>query len=863
MAINVSFNGATIFKPGAYSKTTIDLGGGFPIGPAGLIAIFGEADGGAPGTDETDIAQNRFTADQLVTIRNKYRSGPIVDACNFLFAPGSDAAIPGGAQTVWIYKTNASVRAEHAATGGYMTIQAEEYGVTGDRITYTLTEDSDSTTATHTGSALAFGAVAEVTTITPVADVAGSLNNTYFTISSAADATSYYVWYNVAGGGVDPAPGGTGVEVAIATNDTADAIATATQGVMDLLADFSVVDNTGSFTVTNTAGGTATDAADTGATGFGIVVDTQGDDADGSALNGATFDLALDGSSTLTTITLSGSEGDHDSTADLALEIDGQLPAGMTCIESVGTPGALEISIDAAANDHQLGYGRSFELIETNAGDLALMGLTEAMYSATVEPYVSIALDHKVDNVQETDVLGGNIVLSLGHDGTGGVTDAAVSVTADSVILREDTGSGLADARTMLKSSFSTLSQLVDEINLRPGWTASTGNGSAGTGAIYNQLSPSVLDLVTDVGAFSAAGNMPARLKKDADDIRTFFELSFLTRLTGTEPTTGLPSAETEVALSGGAKGGTTSADVLDALDKFTKFHVNSVVPLFSRDAADDIADGLTDASSSYTIASIHQLVKTHISLMKTTKRKSERQGYMSFRGSYADAKESAGTLADGRFQLCIQDIRQTDSTGSIRWFQPWALSCLLAGARGGAAVGEPMTFKFLNCSGIRHTAQSLNTDEADIVADFDPDLQSDDAIQAGITFMEAPQTGGFRVVVDNTTYGRDNNFVFNRANVLYAADIVAFNFRNALENIYIGRKNTVGVSDIAGTASSILTGFLQQGITVSTSDAPQGFKNLTVEIDGNVIKVNVIIKIVEGIDFILSEITIQRATSA
>jgi hypothetical protein len=168
-----------------------------------------------------------------------------------------------------------------------------------------------------------------------------------------------------------------------------------------------------------------------------------------------------------------------------------------------------------------------------------------------------------------------------------------------------------------------------------------------------------------------------------------------------------------------------------------------------------------------------------------------------------------------------------------------------------------------LNCSGIRHTAQSLNTDEADIVADFDPDLQSDDAIQAGITFMEAPQTGGFRVVVDNTTYGRDNNFVFNRANVLYAADIVAFNFRNALENIYIGRKNTVGVSDIAGTASSILTGFLQQGITVSTSDAPQGFKNLTVEIDGNVIKVNVIIKIVEGIDFILSEITIQRATSA
>ena len=49
MAINVTFNGATIYKPGAYSKTNIDLGGGFAVGPAGLIAVIGEADAGAPG----------------------------------------------------------------------------------------------------------------------------------------------------------------------------------------------------------------------------------------------------------------------------------------------------------------------------------------------------------------------------------------------------------------------------------------------------------------------------------------------------------------------------------------------------------------------------------------------------------------------------------------------------------------------------------------------------------------------------------------------------------------------------------------------------------------------------------------------
>jgi hypothetical protein len=155
-----------------------------------------------------------------------------------------------------------------------------------------------------------------------------------------------------------------------------------------------------------------------------------------------------------------------------------------------------------------------------------------------------------------------------------------------------------------------------------------------------------------------------------------------------------------------------------------------------------------------------------------------------------------------------------------------------------------------------------MSTPDADIVVDFDPDLQTDDAIQSGITFLEAPQNGGFRVVVDNTTYGRDGNFVWNRGNVIYAADIVAFNFRNSLEAIYVGKKNTVSVADIAGTASTILNGFLTQGITVSTPDAPQGFKNLVVRLEGNTIYVEVTIKIVEGIDFILSEITIQRASS-
>jgi hypothetical protein len=360
----------------------------------------------------------------------------------------------------------------------------------------------------------------------------------------------------------------------------------------------------------------------------------------------------------------------------------------------------------------------------------------------------------------------------------------------------------------------------------------------------------------------------------DAYEVRQFFAESQIADLVITSGgTKGLPTAMVETALAGGAKGGTASTEITAALTKFTKFHVNFIVPLFSRDAdnrvvgsktiAGDISDGLTDASSDYEIAAIHQEVRNHISTMKSTKKRSERQGYLSFKSTYEDCVAQSGVLADARMQLMIQDVRQVDSLGAIKWFQPWALACMMAGARSGASIGLPMTFKFINCSGIRQTEQSMSTPEADIVIDFDPDTMYEDAIQNGITFLEAPTTGGFRVVVDNTTYGVDDNWVWNRGNVIYAADIVAYNFRNTMERRYVGVKNTVRAAEVKSTAESVLATFLAQGITVSTGDAQNGFKDLSVRIEGNTIYITVTIKLVEGIDFVLNEITIQRATQS
>lgn len=736
MAINVSFNGATIYKPGAYSKTTIDLGGGFPLSPTGIVAIFGEADAGAPGSAETNIANNVFGPDQLVQIREKYGKGNIVDAASFLFAPGADGAIPSGAQALYIYKTNASVRAMldpvEAGSTDFGRLRARQWGTAGNQITFKNTITAEEV-ASVTGSALTYPVV-----------------------------------------------------ITLATNDT----------------------------ITYRVNGGA-----------------------------------------LTTATIAAAS--YANATALAAAIDTALSSN---IGASASGDSIKLDQAAGSNLQRNGWGRSFELVGGTA--LSAVGHAAGIHYAAAEPMATLTVRNPVSTLEESATVGGDIVLSLGRDNTGSATAASVSISSTQITLSQ-TGATPA-SYALNKSDFPTIQSLADYVNTLAGWSASVSS------VLLGQLPLSILDRVSSVGAFySAVDSKPARIKRDADRVADFFNLSSQVELiplasasevkkVGLPDEQGVPNA---LYLSGGSKGATTSADIVNALSKFEKFRVNSIVPLFSRDASDDIADLLTDAGSTYTIDGIQQAVKTHLSLMRTTKKKSERQGYLSFKGSYADAKIKIATMATAPVQMVIQDIRQADSEGNIKWFLPWAGAALLAGARGGSPIGNPLTFKYFNMSGIRHTAQAMSTAEQDIVIDFDPDLQYDDAIANALTFWESPQTGGFRLVVDNTTYNKDGNWVLNRAHVLYAADVIAYDFRNQLENIYVGLKNTVSAAEIKSTCEAILGTYLAQGITVSTSDAKNGFKQLVVQINGNTVNVSVVVKLVEGIDFILADITLQRAS--
>jgi hypothetical protein len=135
------------------------------------------------------------------------------------------------------------------------------------------------------------GETAEIMSVDPVADVSGSLNNTYFIFYTTPNL-AYYMWFNVSGGGSDPAPSAPsnvtylGIEIAIATNDSAATIATAIETVMATQirksGETELIDTTvtspgaGQLTFTNNYTTSVPDIADTGATGFTLGTDQQG-----------------------------------------------------------------------------------------------------------------------------------------------------------------------------------------------------------------------------------------------------------------------------------------------------------------------------------------------------------------------------------------------------------------------------------------------------------------------------------------------------------------------------------------------------------------------------------------------------------
>lgn len=125
--------------------------------------------------------------------------------------------------------------------------------------------------------------IANIQTVTTVADSSGSLNSTYFIVYSAGNLQGFYVWFNINSAGVDPAPAGlTGIAVAGATgvtaNNLASAIKTAVAANAAAASYFTISGATDNVIFTNIQAGSCTAAANSVAAspGFSYATGTTG-----------------------------------------------------------------------------------------------------------------------------------------------------------------------------------------------------------------------------------------------------------------------------------------------------------------------------------------------------------------------------------------------------------------------------------------------------------------------------------------------------------------------------------------------------------------------------------------------------------
>jgi len=325
-----------------------------------------------------------------------------------------------------------------------------------------------------------------------------------------------------------------------------------------------------------------------------------------------------------------------------------------------------------------------------------------------------------------------------------------------------------------------------------------------------------------------------------------------------TTPVIGLPVNVTNVFLTGGALGASVNSDFSNGFSASLAEDWNVVIPCISQNATSDITLGVTDAGSTYTIASVLAAASSHLAVRGSIKNRKEAQGMGGFRSTTKSAAyNQAGTMGDFQFQLAIQDVQIIDALGNSVWKQPHVKAALDAGIRLGTPVGEPLTHKFLNVLNVGH---AVNPVTGVPLGDFNPNLDVEEAIEAGILFVEKVG-GGWRVVVDNTTYAIDSSFVYNRGSVVEAAQFVAKTIRKEVEANFVGKKVSNGqASSIKTFVRSILISLNAPEVNIITAsdDAPQGFREDTFVVtqSGNTTNIQIHIKPVQGQDFVFIDIT-------
>lgn len=557
------------------------------------------------------------------------------------------------------------------------------------------------------------------------------------------------------------------------------------------------------------------------------------DFSDASIYDGLEFSIRKNGG-VETSITLG--VGTHANIAALAAEIDALLPSNMSC---AADGDSIVISHDADADANEKGFGKSFEIIDSTPGDLVVLGLSAGLIVSSQEPEIELSVKRQDTNTNESYAIKSEVALQIGYEGT------SASLSISSGVLTTTVVGGIGSNLSINLEEMPTMSDLAAFISSQPGYSASSVANS-------NNLKPTRLDEVSAVGIASTGAVKPGRIKRAAYNFSLKISESSVVDFEF-EASQGLPEeTATAIYLAGGARGATTAADIVNAIPALEGIKVNFVLPLFSRDASEDIAEGLTDSGSTYTIDAVNFAVKSHVLAMSTVKMKRNRIAMLSKSASYADAKAHAQTLASFRAVVCFQKTSQVNSVGQVVEYLPWHTAAIATGMQS-AGFYKSLTNKFANVISYKDPSGFDSGNPGSV----------EDAIDSGLLFLQK-ETAGNKWVVDQTTYGFDTNFVYNSLQAVYMSDVLAIQLAESLERFAVGK--SLADLDAPGIEAFIgkkMDEYKKLKITGASDDAPLGYKNLKVNINGPIADVKLEAKLATAILFIPIQLELSQIQSS
>lgn len=216
----------------------------------------------------------------------------------------------------------------------------------------------------------AFIGATQIQRIDVVADIANSLNNTYFNINSALNERKYYVWFNT-GTGTDPLiTGKIGVEVSIATGDANSAVASALEIALEGTGDFTCSVSTEKVTITWNKNGNV-DATVDGAVPTAFTINAPSTAGDGESRYGTISNISAANPAVVTIANHGLKSGDivYIKDSNSGISIDGERVATVIGANTFSVP--VDNTVGSGGSTGNAGTLWQTDVLLSNLGSVA------------------------------------------------------------------------------------------------------------------------------------------------------------------------------------------------------------------------------------------------------------------------------------------------------------------------------------------------------------------------------------------------------------------------------------------------------------------------------------------------------------